>query len=118
MRETNISFSIPRYREEQSVLKECARSLDAFLDLCENAPEKIREPDLQSFFDTYTQMETIQKELSLSEWPNGREISNVAKDILMRIKSKFDELGICIQCEYDNNNVEILKGFDKIRTVF
>lgn len=118
MRETSISFSIPRFRAEQSALKECACSLGAFLDLCENAPEKICEPDLQSFFETYTRMETIQKELSLSEWPNGRELGTVAKDVLVRIKSKFDELGICIQCEYGNNNVETLKGFDKIRTAF
>ena len=118
MKKINIELTIPRYREEQAILKECARLLGAFLDLCENSPDRICESDVQSFFDTFTRMEAIQDELSSSKWPNGRELSNVAKDCLNTAKSRFDELGICIQCVYNNDHTERLTGFEQIRTVF
>lgn len=70
------------------------------------------------FFDAYAQVEAIRQELSSSKRAHGREIGKVAADVLMSSKAKFDELGICIQCAYDNENVEKLKGFEQIRVVF
>lgn len=118
MKEFSINISIPRFAEEQSLIKEKAQLLSSFLELCEKAPGSIIESDLQSFFDAYAQVEAIRHELSSSKWAHGREISKVADDILTASKAKFDELGICIQCAYDSENIEKLKGFEQIRAVF
>ena len=113
-----VNITIPRYAEEQTILKECTHSLELFLDLCENSPERVSESELQTFFDTYARIEAVQQELSLSKWPNGQEFSKIARDVLDKCKSRFDELGISIKCEYDNGHVAKLKGFEEIRSEF
>ena len=114
----SVNITIPRYVEEQTILKECTHLLGTFLDLCENSPEQICESNLHTFFDAYTHMEAIQQKLSLSKWPNGQEFSRIAKNVLDECKSRFDELEISIQHEYDDGHIEKLKGFEKIRAAF
>lgn len=50
MKEFSINLSIPRFTEEQSLIKEKTQLLSSFLELCEMAPDSIIESDLQSFF--------------------------------------------------------------------
>ena len=118
MKEFSIDISIPRFKEEQTVIRESAQLLNSFLELCEKAPDSVIESDLQLFFDTYRRLDAIHQDLSSSKWSHGCEMGNVAETILMTSKSKFDDLGICIQCAFDNDRVEMLKGFDQICAVF
>ena len=118
MKEIKLTISVPRFKEEQSVISENTRLLSEFLELCENSPDKIIESDLQSFFDAYTRLETIHQELASSSWAHGRDMSKIVKDVLTTSKSTFDDLGVSIQCVYDNDSIERLKGFEQIRAVF
>ena len=118
MREINLTISIPRFKEEQSIISENTRLLNEFLELCENSPTRIVESDLQSFFDAYAQLETIHKELASSSWAHGRDMNKIVEDVLVTSKSAFDDLGISVQCVFDNDRIEKLSGFEKIRDVF
>lgn len=118
MRKGKITISIPRYNDERSVIQENARLLDEFYEKCENRPDEVVEANVQSFFDAYNKLEQMQKELASSEWAHAREISSIIGDMLNKAKHRFDELGIIIKCNYDSDDVEVLRTFDRIREVF
>ena len=117
MREINLSFSVPQFAEEKASIQQCAQLMGTFLDLCDNSPQLVVESELRSFFDTYRKLENIQIRLSRSKWAHAHELGKSANKVLEECKTKFDDLGICVNCEYREDNIQKLKGFEQIRRV-